>query len=71
MNENYQPEIIDRSPFNMLTLIGMKTSEAIGHILREGMDFRIVSDNGKLFYRPDVDDKINLSLLNGKVISIE
>lgn len=49
-------------------LIGMTTPEAVGTILREGLDFRIVEDDGQKLYDPGVSaGMINLTIQSRKI----
>jgi hypothetical protein len=50
------------------SLIGKSKPEAVGDILRSGLDFRIVEENGERFYAPKDDiGMVHLSVSNRKV----
>lgn len=49
-------------------LIGMTTPDAVGTILREGLDFRIVEDDGYKFYDPGISNgMVSLTIHNRKI----
>jgi len=51
------------------SISGKRTPEAVGDILREGLDFRIVEDDGKKYHSPPTpeDGMVHLTIAKGKI----